>query len=122
MISKEKGTESEWVLVELTTKQCIKYYAGNIATVLRDENKGDFVCNFLQKKANNQFIWPEQKDDLIIDVSQIKMFLPRPNNLMCGKSTGSSFVFHIDFNKFNGKIFLMVKPISLVSFQCNFIV
>ena len=85
MISKEKATKSDWVLVEFATKRCIKYYAGNIATVLRDEKDGDFVCNFLQKKANNQFIWPEQKDQSIIDVSQIKMFLPRPNDLMWHK-------------------------------------
>ena len=56
MISKEKVTEGDWVLVEFATKQCIKYYGGNIATLLRDEDDGDFVCNFLQKKANNQFI------------------------------------------------------------------
>ena len=66
MISKEKATKGDWVLVEFATKRCIKYYAGNIATVLCDEEDGDFVCNFLQKKANNQFIWPEQKDQSII--------------------------------------------------------
>ena len=103
MLSKEKVTEGDWVVAD--TKWCIKYYAGNIATVLRDEDNGDFGCNFLQKKANNQFIWSEQKDQSIIDVSQMKMFLPRPNDLMCGTSTRSSVVFHIDFNKFNGKIF-----------------
>ena len=61
---------------------------------------GDDVCNFLKKKANNQFIWREQMDQLIIDVSQIKMFLPKRNDLMFATSTRSAFVFHIDFNKF----------------------
>ena len=59
MISKEKVTEGDWVLVEFATKQPIKYYGGNITTLLRDEDDGDFVCSFLQRKANNQFIWPK---------------------------------------------------------------
>ena len=105
MISKEKVTKGDWVLVEFATKRCIKYYAGNIATVLRDEDDGDFVCSFLQKKANSQFTWPQQKDQSIIDVSQIKIFLP---------GTRSSFVFHIDFSKLNGKIFEMVKSNSVI--------
>ena len=90
MISKEKVPEGDLVLVDFATKRCIKYYAGNIATVLRDEDGGDFVCNFLQKKANNQIIWPQQKDQTMIDVSQIKMFLPRPNDLMCGTRYGQA--------------------------------
>ena len=93
------------MLVEFATKRYIKYYAGNIATVLWDEDDGNLACNFFQKKANSQFVWPKQKDQSISNVSQIKTFLPGPNNLMCGTSTRSSFVFHIDFNKFNGKIF-----------------
>ena len=105
MISKENVTKGDWVLVEFATKRYIKYYAGNIATVLRDEDDGDFVCSFLQKKANSQFTWPQQKDQSIIDVSQIKIFLP---------GTRSSFVFHIDFSKFNGKIFEMVKSNSVI--------
>ena len=93
------------MLVEFATKQSIKYYAGNIVTVLGDDDNGDFVCNFLKKKANSQFIWPEQTDQSIIDVTQIKMFLPKPNDLMFGTSTRSAFVFYIDLNEFNGKIF-----------------
>ena len=53
MISKEKITEGDWVLVEFAKKRCIKYYAGNIASVIDDEEDCDFVCNFRQKKTNN---------------------------------------------------------------------
>ena len=53
MISKEKITEGDWVLVEFAKKRCIKYYAGNIASVIDEEEDCDFVCNFRQKKTNN---------------------------------------------------------------------
>ena len=53
MISKEKVTEGDWVLVEFAKKRCIKYYARNIATAIGDEDNCDFVCNFLQIIINS---------------------------------------------------------------------
>ena len=102
---KDKVCEGDWVFVQIATKRSVKYYAGNIIAKLGDDEDGDFTSSFLQKKLNNQFIWPKKKDQSIIDINQIKMFLPRPNDLVLGTSTRSSFVFHTDFKELKDKIF-----------------
>lgn len=50
MISKENVTEGDWAIAEFATKQYMKYYPENIATVLCDQDNHDFVGNFLKRK------------------------------------------------------------------------
>jgi len=102
-IRKEQVNKGDWILAEFKARKSTVYYAGNIVSVLdEEEGDGDFIVNFLRRNVAKKFYWPEQKDASAIDINQVVMFLPIPVSMINGSRVDMQF--HTNFHDYEGKI------------------
>lgn len=87
--------EGDYVLVTFATKKTIKFFVGQIETKM---SESEFLVNFFKKTGRNVVVFPDQKDDSQISLSDIVRKLPAPEkNAGTGRST-LLFKFSVNFD------------------------
>jgi hypothetical protein len=90
--------KGDYVLVKFATKKTIKFFVGQIETKI---SESEFLVNFFKKTGPNVFVFPDQKDDSQISLSDIVRKLPAPEKNAETARSSLFFKFSINFDGYN---------------------
>lgn len=97
-INPQNITEESFLLIKFEKKKSVTYYVGQ---VIEKFNSSEFKISFLRKKPGSwNFVFPTNKDEGTVDVSDIELVLPEPKSAATAR-TANIFSFAKDLSPYN---------------------
>lgn len=87
----------DFVVAQYATKKSLKHYVGQVKALNNDE----FTVSFLKRLPANTFVFPEQVDEDVINITDIILKLPPPYISGSTARAAKHFVFSVDLSKYN---------------------
>lgn len=88
-----------FVLVKFATKKQTKYCVGKVLEI--GKYGDEFLVNFLRKRKQNKFSFPDVRDESIVSLSDMVMHLPTPITSGGTARTQSLHYFSVDLSLFS---------------------